>query len=31
MLRLCVMATHTDAQLRRAVDVISETVTEAAA
>lgn len=31
MLRLCVMATHTDEQLRRAVDIIAETVTEAAA
>ncbi|WP_425803171.1 aminotransferase class I/II-fold pyridoxal phosphate-dependent enzyme [Gordonia sp. DT101] len=31
MLRLCVMATHTDAQLRRAVEVISETLNEDAA
>lgn len=30
MLRLCVMATHTDEQIRRAVDVISETVAEVA-
>lgn len=29
MLRLCVMATHTEAQLRRAVDIISEAVAEA--
>lgn len=28
MLRLCVMASHTDAQIRSAVDVISETVAE---
>ncbi|MFD4366686.1 aminotransferase class I/II-fold pyridoxal phosphate-dependent enzyme [Rhodococcus sp. NPDC058521] len=31
MLRLCVMATHTEAQIRRAVEIIAETVTEASA
>ena len=31
LLRLCVMATHSDAQLREAVDVISESVTMAMA
>ncbi|QBJ96289.1 aminotransferase class I/II-fold pyridoxal phosphate-dependent enzyme [Rhodococcus sp. ABRD24] len=30
LLRLCVMATHTDAQLRTAIDVISQTVDEMA-
>ncbi|NMN95054.1 aminotransferase class I/II-fold pyridoxal phosphate-dependent enzyme [Nocardiaceae bacterium YC2-7] len=31
LLRLCVMASHTDAQLNRAIEVIAETVTQAAA
>ncbi len=31
LLRLCVMATHTDAQLRQAIDVIAETITMAPA